>query len=131
MNKKLYKETNEAYLQAKSSEPQVKQLSDNILYEIIQSGDGSSPTINSIVIVRYKGSLINGDLFDDNTDSPCADAFRLKDLIIGWQIALIRMHVGDKWRIHIPSKHGYGAKSTAGIPKNSTLIFEIELVGIG
>ena len=131
MNKKQYKEINEAYLQSKSEEPQVKSLSDGILYEIIQSGDGPSPTVNSIVSVRYKGLLINGDIFDDNTSHPCADAFRLKDLITGWQIALVKMHVGDKWCIYIPSKYGYGTIKTPGIPKNSTLIFEIELVGIG
>ena len=51
-------------------------------------------------------------------------------LITGWQIALTQMCEGDKWRIYVPSEVGYGAMSVAGIPKHSTLVFEIELVKI-
>ena len=74
--------------------------------------------------------LIDGKVFDDNTQQGYPDAFRLADLITGWQIALTQMCPGDKWRIYVPSEVGYGATYVAGIPKHSTLIFEIELVGI-
>ena len=74
--------------------------------------------------------LIDGSVFDDNTSQGYPDAFRLADLITGWQIALTQMCAGDKWRIYVPAEVGYGAMSVAGIPKHSTLIFEIQLVSI-
>ena len=55
----------------------------------------------------------------------------LCDVIDGWQIALQQMHVSDKWMIYIPHEMGYGTKTCAGIPGFSTLIFEVELLGIG
>ncbi|MBQ1184848.1 MAG: FKBP-type peptidyl-prolyl cis-trans isomerase, partial [Muribaculaceae bacterium] len=91
---------------------------------------GPSPRMSSVVMVYYKGMLSNGKVFDDNTRQSYPDAMRLKDLIVGWHIALQKMKVGDKWTIYIPSKFGYGSRAMKGIPKNSTLIFEIELCGI-
>ena len=52
------------------------------------------------------------------------------DLIMGWQIALVRMHEGDKWEVYIPAKWGYGSMKMDGIPAHSTLIFTIHLVKI-
>ena len=122
-------EENEAFLLMKEQEG-VEPLVAGVLHEVLQVGEGPSPTLSNIVSVYYKGMLINGKVFDDNTMQGYPDAFRLNDLIDGWKIALTRMQVGDKWRIYVPSSLGYGAISTPGIPKHSTLIFEIELVGI-
>ena len=108
----------------------VEPLVAGVLHEVLQVGEGPSPTLSNIVSVYYKGMLINGNVFDDNTQQGYPDAFRLADLITGWQIALTQMCPGDKWRIYVPSEVGYGAMSVAGIPKHSTLIFEIELVGV-
>ena len=110
MAKGNYKEENKAYLQQKAKEEGVHKTAQGVLYEILQSG--------------------SGNVFDDNTQQGYPDAFRLADLITGWQIALTQMCPGDKWRIYVPSEVGYGAMSVAGIPKHSTLIFEIELVGV-
>ena len=52
------------------------------------------------------------------------------DLIEGWIIAIQQMHIGDKWEIYIPAEMGYGKFSQPGIPSGSTLIFDIELLGI-
>ena len=57
-------------------------------------------------------------------------AIRLCDLIEGWIIAMQQMCVGDKWEVYIPAEMGYGKFSQPGIPGGSTLIFEIELLGI-
>ena len=57
-------------------------------------------------------------------------ACRLCDLIEGWIIAIQQMHIGDKWELYIPAEMGYGKFSQPGIPGGSTLIFEIELLGI-
>lgn len=126
-----YKQENEDFLLKKATEPGVLSLAGGVLYEVLESGDGASPTLRHIVSVYYKGMLTNGKVFDDNTGQGYPDAFRLAELIDGWKIALPHMRIGDKWRIYIPSRLGYGAFSTNGIPKHSTLIFEIQLMGIG
>ena len=130
MSKSNYKEENIEFLRRKATEEGVHKTAQGILYEVLQSGSGPRATLRSIVSVYYKGMLINGDVFDDNTTQGYPDAFRLSDLIVGWQIALTQMCVGDKWRIYVPSQVGYGAMSVAGIPKHSTLVFEIELAGV-
>ena len=130
MAKNKYKEQNKAFLQQKANEEGVYTTAQGILYEILQSGSGEKASIRNIVSVYYKGMLITGEIFDDNTEQGYPDAFRLADLITGWQIALTQMRCGDKWRIYVPAEVGYGSMSVAGIPKNSTLIFDIELVKI-
>ncbi len=129
-SKDKYKLDNEAFLEDLTDEEGVKALSDGILYEVIAEGSGKQAQPNSVVSVFYKGSLISGKVFDDNTTQGYPDAFRLKDLIEGWQIAITKMKEGDKWRIYLPSDMGYGKRGTHGIPGNSTLIFDIELVKV-
>jgi FKBP-type peptidyl-prolyl cis-trans isomerase len=87
------------------------------------------PNRNSVVTVHYVGKTINGKTFDSSRGG-VAPAFRLRELIPGWIIALQKMHVGDKWEIYIPASQGYGKFSQPGIPGGSTLIFEIELLGV-
>lgn len=130
MAKSNYKEQNIEFLKKKAIEAGVQKTAQGILYEILKSGQGPKATVRSIVSVYYKGMLIDGKVFDDNTAQGYPDAFRLADLIVGWQIALTQMCVGDKWRIYVPAEVGYGAMNVAGIPKHSSLIFEIELAGI-
>lgn len=77
-----------------------------------------------------QGSLIDGQVFDNSYERTCPDALRLSDVIEGWQVALQKMHVGDKWIIYIPYAMGYGIKSFDSIPAYSTLIFEVELLGV-
>jgi peptidylprolyl isomerase len=126
-----YKLENEEFLRELAEREGIKTLPKGILYEVIQEGAGKSPSPNSLVSVFYKGKLISGKVFDNNTRQGYPDAFRLRDLITGWQIALTQMHVGDKWRIYLPAEMGYGSRGTHGIPGHSVLIFEIELVSIG
>ena len=130
MAKGNYKEENKEFLRQKATEEGIHTTAQGVLYEVLQQGSGPRATIRSIVSVYYKGMLTSGKVFDDNTQQGYPDAFRLADLITGWQIALTQMCPGDKWRIYVPSEVGYGAMSVAGIPKHSTLIFEIELVGV-
>lgn len=129
---KTSKELNssENFLQKVAQEPDTQKLA-GIYYKVIKSGKGPTPQRNSVVMVYYKGMLTNGKVFDDNTRQNYPDALRVRDLIVGWQMALSKMKVGDKWKVYIPAEYGYGKKALKGIPKNSTLIFEIELVGIG
>lgn len=86
--------------------------------------------MSSVVSVHYRGTLINGREFDNSYKRNCPEAFRLNQVIEGWQQALQQMHVGDKWIIYIPYTLGYGTRTSGPIPGFSTLIFEVELLGI-
>ena len=132
MNKKeLYKQQNEQYLESLSQDKEISKLAAGIYYKVIAKGSGSeTPRLNSIVTVHYKGTLINGREFDNSWKRNYPEAFRLNEVIEGWQIALQQMHVGDKWIIYIPYSLGYGTRSSGPIPAFSTLIFEVELLGI-
>ena len=131
MDKKEYAQANKDWLTQKAQEEGVKTLPKGIFYKVLSEGkgDGKHPTSRSIVTVHYTGKTINGRQFDSSRGGTPL-AIRLCDLIDGWIIALQRMCVGDKWEVYIPAEMGYGKFSQPGIPGNSTLIFEIELLGI-
>lgn len=124
------KQENLRFIKDYSLNEGVKSLPEGVLYREIKSGDGVKPLPTSVVSVYYKGSLINGRIFDSNLSQSCPEPFRLNEVIKGWQIALLHMNVGDTWEIVIPATLGYGARGVDGIPKNSTLIFEISLVSV-
>lgn len=129
--KEEYKLKNEQFLQNLRTEEGVKELAAGVLYRILESGQGSSatPRPNSIVSVHYKGTLINGREFDNSWKRNCPEAFRLNEVIDGWQIALQQMRVGDHWIVYIPYTVGYGTRTSGPIPAFSTLIFRSEVVG--
>ena len=85
------------------------------------------PRLNSIVSVHYKGTLINGRSLTI-PGSNCPEAFRLNEVIDGWQIALQQMRVGDHWMVYIPYTVGYGTRTSGPIPAFSTDI-RSEVVG--
>lgn len=130
--KEIYKQNNLQFLQVISMKEGIQSLPCGIYYQILQTGEGKvSPTLRSIVTVHYRGTLIDGKEFDNSYKRNCPEAFRLCDVIDGWQLALQQMHTGDKWIIYIPYQLGYGTKASGPIPAYSTLIFEVELLGIG
>lgn len=129
--KEIYKEKNLQFLQVLSVQEGIQSLPCGIYYKVLETGTGTvTPHVRSIVTVHYKGTLIDGKEFDNSYKRNCPEAFRLCDVIDGWQLALQRMHVGDKWIIYIPSAMGYGNRASGPIPAFSTLIFEVELLGI-
>lgn len=131
MAKQEYIDKNRKWLADKAQEPGVKLIDKGILYKRIKSGDpkGRTPNRNSVVTVHYTGKTINGKTFDSSRGG-VAPAFRLRELIPGWIIALQQMHVGDKWELYIPAEQAYGRLNQPGIPGGSTLIFEIELITV-
>ena len=130
--KEIYKQKNIQFLKDLPAEEGIQSLPCGIYYKVLQSGESKvSPTVRSIVSVHYKGSLIDGKEFDNSYKRNCPEAFRLCEVIDGWQLALQQMHVGDKWVIYIPSEMGYGSKASGPIPGFSTLIFDVELLGVG
>ena len=129
--KEEYKEQNLQYLEEIASQEGVTMLADGVLYKVIEQGNGTvSPRLDSVVSVHYRGTLINGREFDNSYKRNCPEAFRLNQVIEGWQIALQQMHAGDKWIVYIPYTCGYGNRGSGPIPAFSTLIFEVELLGI-
>ena len=130
--KREYVESNKRSLEAKAKEEAVKALPRGIYYKVLKSGDpkGASPSKRSIVTAHYTGWTINGKKFDSSRGGT-PFAMRLSDLIDGWIVAMQQMHVGDQWELYIPAEMGYGECSRPGIPGGSTLIFAVELLGVG
>ena len=131
MNKREYAQLNKAWIEAKAQEESVKALPRGIYYKVLAEGqnDGRHPSPRSIVTAHYTGWTINGKKFDSSRGGAPL-AIRLCDLIEGWIVAMQQMCVGDRWEVYIPAEMGYGKFSQPGIPAGSTLIFEIELIGI-
>lgn len=130
-HKEAYKLQNEQFLKELRLEAEVKELASGVLYRVLETGTGSvTPRLNSIVSVHYKGSLVNGREFDNSWKRNCPEAFRLNEVIEGWQIALQQMHTGDRWVVYIPYSVGYGTRTSGPIPAYSTLVFEVELLSI-
>ena len=131
MNKREYAQANKEWLAKKAQEADVKPLSKGIDYKVLTDGkaDGKHPTPRSIITAHYTGRTIDGKQFDSSRGGAPL-AIRLCDLIEGWIIAMQQMCVGDQWEVYIPAEMGYGKFSQPGIPGGSTLIFEIELLGI-
>lgn len=129
--KEEYKEQNLQFLEETASQEDVVKLPCGVLYKVLEKGTGTvSPQLSSVVTVHYRGTLINGREFDNSWKRSCPEAFRLNQVIDGWQQALQQMHVGDKWIVYIPYTLGYGNRPSGPIPAFSTLVFEVELLGI-
>lgn len=129
--KEEYKLQNEQFMQALRAEADVYELPCGILYKVLEEGSGTTtPRPGSVVSVHYRGTLINGREFDNSWKRNCPEAFRLSEVIEGWQIALQKMRVGDRWIIYIPYTMGYGTRTSGPIPAFSTLVFEVQLLGI-
>lgn len=131
MNKREYAQANKDWLAAKAQEAGVQPLPKGVYYKVLAKGkcNGVHPTSRSIVTAHYTGRTTDGRQFDSSRGGAPL-AIRLCDLIEGWIVAMQQMSVGDKWEVYIPAEMGYGKFSQPGIPGGSTLIFEIELLGV-
>ena len=100
-------------------------------YKVLTQGDGEVPQKTDKVKVHYEGRLIDGTVFDASSKHGNEPAtFRPDQVIKGWTEALTMMPVGSKWQLYIPQELGYGERQAGQIPPYSTLIFDVELVGI-
>jgi FKBP-type peptidyl-prolyl cis-trans isomerase FklB len=108
-------------------------LPSGLQYKVLKAGDGKvSPKATDTVSTHYKGTLLNGNVFDSSYDRGQPASFGVNQVIAGWTEALQKMKVGDKWQLFIPGELAYGERGTPGgeIGPNATLVFEIELLGI-
>ncbi len=126
-----YKIDNENFLLEKAKEEGIIALDNGVLLQKLEEGRGKvHPKPGSLIYVHYTGRLIDGTQFDSTEGENLPALFKLRDLIMGWQIALVRMYEGDKYRIWIPAKYAYGSVKMDDIPAWSTLEFDLELVKI-
>jgi len=122
------KQEGDAFLAANKDKPGVQTLSDGLQYLVITNGTGPTPGPNDTVTVNYRGTLVDGTEFDSSYKRGKPWQCRVNGVIHGWTEALEKMPVGSKWKLFIPSDLAYGEQGTRGIPPNSTLIFEVELL---
>ncbi|MEN9684781.1 MAG: hypothetical protein RLZZ28_567 [Bacteroidota bacterium] len=121
-----------AFLATNGKRPGVISLPSGVQYEVMVTGtDNTKATIASTIKFHYKGTLINGTVFDSSEGKEPV-TYPLSQLIRGWQEVVPLMTVGSKWKVFIPSDYGYGDNPRPGGPigPGDTLIFELELVGV-
>lgn len=125
------KKAGEKYLADYAKKAGVKKLEGGVLYTVIKEGSGEMPKDTSWVRVHYEGKTIDGKVFDSTYKRNKPVTLRANQVIPGWTTALIHMPVGSVWEVVIPQDQAYGDHETSDIKPFSTLIFKIELVGVG
>jgi FKBP-type peptidyl-prolyl cis-trans isomerase len=115
--------------------PDAQKTYTGLRYVILKPGDAGGPTPESgtKVSVVYKGMLLDGKVFDENTvENPLKIRLDRGDLIDGWEEALQKMHKGEKWLLIVPPEMAYGARGKPpAIKRYATLVFEMELLDFG
>ncbi|MGE0638091.1 MAG: FKBP-type peptidyl-prolyl cis-trans isomerase [Bacteroidia bacterium] len=100
-------------------------------YEIIKTGNGPKPTAESVVETHYHGTFLDGKVFDSSVERGKPVEFPINRVIPGWTEALQLMPVGSKWKLWVPYQLAYGETGQQpNIPPYTTLVFEVELLGI-
>ncbi|ULB34843.1 MULTISPECIES: FKBP-type peptidyl-prolyl cis-trans isomerase [Proteiniphilum] len=121
----------EAFLEENKKRENVITLSSGLQYKVLTNGNGAKPKATDRVKCHYHGTLINGKVFDSSVERGQPAVFGVNQVIKGWVEALQLMSVGSKWRLFIPSHLAYGEQGAGNsIEPNSTLIFDVELLGI-
>jgi len=128
----------DAFLATNKLNPGVKVMSvtlpdgktSEMQYLVLTNGTGPMPTAGDRVSVNYRGMLLDGSEFDSSYKRGQPATFGVTQVIKGWTEALEKMPVGSTWKLFIPADLAYGEGGRPGIPPNSTLIFEVQLLGI-
>lgn len=120
----------EQFLAENALKEGVQVTESGLQYEVIKMGKGKKPAATDKVKVHYHGTLIDGTVFDSSVDRGEPITFGLNQVIAGWTEGVQLMPIGSKFRFYIPQELGYGAQQAGSIPPYSTLIFEVELLGI-
>jgi len=112
------------------SVPMPNGQTNELQYQILTEGTGPTPKDTDRVKVNYRGTLLDGTEFDSSYKRGQPATFPVNGVIKGWTEALKNMPVGSKWKLYIPADLAYGERGNMGIPPNSVLTFEVELISI-
>jgi FKBP-type peptidyl-prolyl cis-trans isomerase len=122
----------QAFLTQNAKKPGVQTTPSGLQYQVISEGKGPKPKPSDTVKVNYKGTLLDGKVFDDSSQHGGAAEIPLQAVVPGWREGVTLMPVGSKYRFWIPGNLGYGDKVPPGAPigPNATLVFDVELLDI-
>lgn len=119
------------FLEENGKRDGVKTTESGLQYEVITQADGAQPGPDDVVTVHYEGTLTDGTVFDSSIKRGTPIDLPVGGVIPGWVEGLQLMHVGEKYKLFIPSELAYGEQSPSPlIPANSVLVFDLELLGI-
>jgi FKBP-type peptidyl-prolyl cis-trans isomerase FklB len=120
-----------AFLEANKERSGVVALPSGLQYEVLRPGDGPKPAADDTVKVNFRGTLLDGTVFDSSDNRTGPVVVRSSSVIPAWTEALAIMSVGAKWKLFVPADLGYGDRVAGNnIPPGATLIFEVELLSI-
>jgi FKBP-type peptidyl-prolyl cis-trans isomerase len=120
----------EQFLAANKTKEGVKTTGSGLQYKVMKEGSGAKPKSADTVTVNYRGTLPDGTEFDSSYKRGQPATFPVSGVIKGWTEALQMMKVGSKYQLFIPANLAYGEQGRPGIPPNSPLIFEVELMDV-
>ena len=118
------------YLAANKAKAGWKSTESGLQYLVVKEGTGPLPKETDTVKVHYTGTLITGEKFDSSRDRNEPAEFPVNGVIPGWTEALKLMKQGSRYNLAIPAKLAYGPQGRPGIPPNSTLLFDVELIDV-
>jgi FKBP-type peptidyl-prolyl cis-trans isomerase len=117
--------TNEQFLAWNARQPGVQTTASGLQYKVLKEGEGARPTDADVALIKYKGTLRDGTVFDQNERAPLPVA----QVVPGFSEGLKLMQKGGKYRLWIKPELGYGDRDTGGaIPPNSVLVFDVDLL---
>lgn len=123
-------DANTKFLKENAKKEGVITTDSGLQYKITKQGTGKQPTAESTVLVHYKGTLIDGTVFDSSLESGKPVEFPLNQVVAGWTEGFQHLKEGAKATLYIPAYLGYGEQNQGPIPGFSTLIFDVELVQV-
>jgi len=118
------------FLSDNKSKDGVKTTASGLQYKVMKEGNGAQPKATDTVTVNYRGTLTDGTEFDSSYKRNQPASFPVGGVIKGWTEALQLMKAGAKYQLFIPADLAYGKEGRPGIPPNSVLIFEVELMDV-
>ncbi len=119
------------FLADNKSKEGVKTTASGLQYKVVKAGNGATPGPTDEITAHYKGTLLDGRVFDSSYDRGQPIHLRADKVIKGWSEALQLMKVGDKWQLFIPSELAYGESGAGGtIGPNAVLLFDVELLDV-
>ncbi len=133
---KMQKESEEnstkgkAYLEENKKKEGVKSTASGLQYKVVKEGTGAQPKATDKVKVHYKGTLTDGTEFDSSYKRNEPAEFPLNGVIKGWTEGIPLMKTGATYQFYIPADLAYGPQGRPGIPGNSVLVFDVELLEI-